>query len=188
MDDGQLRERGNALEEEFFRKRDSELVERLRVAKAETEIRQQMAAAVGIDDPALIDQLLAHGVTPATLAAVSLAPLVLVAWADRSLEDKERKAVLEEAAKSGVDAGSPEFGLLESWLNERPAETLVMAWASYARGVSESLDAVRRQELRDSIVSRARAVASAAGGFAGLNKVSAAEQAVLDRIEAALKD
>ncbi len=188
MDDRQLQERGNALEEEFFRKQNAEIVEKLRASRAQEETRREMAAAIGVDDPALVEQLLAHGVTPATLAAVSLAPLVLVAWADRNLDSNERKAVLEEAAKSGVAAGSAESELLDSWLRERPPSTLMETWSSYARGVAESLDAERRREFRESLLNRTRAVANAAGGFAGMNKVSAPEKAILDELEAALKD
>lgn len=188
MDDGQLKDRGNALEEEFFRKQNQEIVEKLRSSKAQEDVRREMAVALGVDDPALVEQLLAHGVTPAALAAVSLAPLVLVAWADRNLDSNERKAVLDEAAKSGVVAGSAESELLDSWLRERPPSTLMGTWSAYARGVAESLDAERREEFREALMTRTRAVANAAGGFAGMNKISAQERSVLDELEAALKD
>lgn len=188
MDDRQLQERGNALEEEFFRKQNAELVAKLRASREQDAERTQMAAALGVDDPELVSQLLSHGVTSATLAAVALAPLVLVAWSDKSLDGNERKAVLDEANKSGVKAGSAEYSLLEGWLNERPPETLLATWTAYARGVCESLDGERRKEFRDSILSRARAVANAAGGFAGISKVSGDEKAVIERIEAALAD
>jgi hypothetical protein len=188
MDEGQLKERGNALEEEFFRKQNAAIVSKLRAAKEAEAERAEMAAAVGVDDPELVAQLQAHGVTSASLAALSLAPLVLVAWADRNLDSNERKAVLEEAAKVGIAGGTPEHELLTGWLNERPASGLLDNWAAYARGVVESLDGVRRTEFRDSILARARAVANAAGGFAGLNKVSTEEKSVLEAIEAALAD
>lgn len=186
MDERQLQERGNRLEEEFFQKQNAAVLAKLRESKAEDNERAAMSAALGADDPALFAELRAHGVTSATLAAVSLAPLVLVAWADRTLEDKERTAVLKEAAASGLLPGSPEMELLESWLRERPPGTLLATWASYAKGVSEALDDGRRTDLRESIVSRAKAVAGAAGGFAGMNRISAAEKDVLDQVEAAL--
>jgi hypothetical protein len=186
MDDRQLQERGNQLEEEFFRKQNAAILDKMREAKAVEEERQQMAAAIGVDDPVLIDQLHAHGVTSATLAAVSLAPLVLVAWADRTLEDKEREAVLKEAGKNGVAPGTPGYELLQGWLREKPDITLLTAWTAYARAVVESLEGVQRQEFRDSILNRAKAVANAAGGFAGMGKVSDREKDVLTQIEAAL--
>lgn len=186
MDDRQLEERGNRLEEEFFRKQNAAVLEKMRASKAAEEERAQMAAALGTDDQVLIDQLHTHGVTSATLAAVALAPLVLVAWADRTLEDKEREAVLSEARSNGVAEGSEGYELLQGWLREKPDLTLLTAWSAYARAITESLEGSQRQEFRNSILNRARAVANAAGGFAGMGKVNDREKDVLNQIEAAL--
>jgi tellurite resistance protein len=184
--DDSLRERGNTLEEEFFRKQNAELVEGLRSTQANEQVRSQMMAVSGVQDPALIDQLLKHGVTPATFAALALAPLVAVAWADRRLEDKERKAVLQEATSSGLQAGSAEYGLLEDWLAQEPPASLMTSWSGYAREMSETLGAEQRLEFREALMRRANAVANAAGGFAGRGKTSPEEQRVLDSIESAL--
>ena len=145
-----------------------------------------MAAALGSNDSALIAQLRTYGVTAATLTAVSLAPLVLVAWADRSLEDKERDAVMKEARSNGVNEGSAGYNLLQGWLREKPDLSLLTAWSAYARAITDSLEGAQRQEFRDSILNRARAVANAAGGFAGIGKVNDREKDVLNQIEAAL--
>lgn len=186
MADESLRERGNSLEEEFFRKQNAQMVERLRSTQAKDEARAQMSAASGVEGPALIDELLDHGVTPATFAALTLAPLVTVAWADRRLEDKEKRAILQEAASSGLQAGSAEYDLLEGWLAEEPPASLMTAWSSYAREVSATLGDEQRREFRDALVGRATAVANAAGGFAGRGKTSPEERRVLDAIESAL--
>ena len=105
MDDRQLAERGNRLEEEFFAKQNAEAVAKLRAAKEADEQRSEMAAELGVDDPELVSQLLSHGVTPAGLAAISLAPLVLVAWSDRTLDEKERRAVLQYLQRMSSAAG-----------------------------------------------------------------------------------
>lgn len=186
MDDRQLEERGNRLEEEFFRKQNAEVLARMREGKAVEEEHAAMSQALGTTDIALIDQLRTHGVTSATLQAVSLAPLVLVAWADRTLEDKERAAVMKEAGANGVTEGSPGYDLLQGWLRERPDMTLLTAWSAYARAIVDSLEGPQKDEFRSSILSRARAVADAAGGFAGMGKVSDREKDVLNQIEAAL--
>ncbi len=186
MADDSLRERGNSLEEEFFRKQNATLVEQLRSAQAKDEARSQMVALSGIQDHALMDQLLEHGVTPATFAALALAPLVAVAWADRRLEDKEKHAILQEAASSGLQTGSVEYDLLEGWLAGEPPPSLMTAWSGYAAALSESLNAEQRREFRESLLGRANAVANAAGGFAGRGKKSPEEQRVLDSIESAL--
>ena len=186
MADDSLRERGNALEEEFFRKQNANQVERLRSAKAKEAVRGEMEALSGVQDPALVDQLLGHGVTPATFAALALAPLVAVAWADRRLEDKEKNAVLQEAASSGLRTGSAEYDLLEDWLENEPPASLMLAWSGYARAVAETLSADQRREFREALLRRANAVANAAGGFAGRGKKSPEEERVLASIESAL--
>ena len=186
MADDSLRERGISLEEEFFRKQNANLVERLRSSQAKDEARSQMAALSGVQDPVVLDQLLEQGVTPVTFAALALAPLVAVAWADGRLEDKEKNAVLQEAASSGLQAGSAEYDLLDDWLGNKPPASLMITWSGYASAISAALSADQRREFRDGFLRRANAVANAAGGFAGRGKQSPEEQRVLDSISSAL--
>lgn len=188
MDHDSMRERENALEEEFFRKQNAEALARLRSAQSTASARADMSAATGISDPEILDRMLAQGLTPATLTAVSLAPLVAVAWADRKLDDRERLAVLEEATRAGLAPETPGYEILEGWLREAPGATLLDTWAAYARGLAASMEPIDRQKFQESLLARAKAVANAAGGgFAGLgSKVSDAEKKVLDQVEAAL--
>jgi len=53
-----------------------------------------------------LDSLIASGISPDTIAAVSLIPLVAVAWADKKLEAKERDAILNAATEAGISAGA----------------------------------------------------------------------------------
>jgi hypothetical protein len=186
MPDDALRERGNSLEEEFFRRKDAELVSRLRSEHARAESRSQMTAVSGIEDLRLLDDLLDHGVTPASFAALMLAPLVAVAWADRRLEDREKAAVLKEATASGMRPGTPEYGLLEEWLAAQPPPSLMSAWEGYARELATNLGVEERREFREALLARANAVSNAAGGFAGRGRTSAEERRVLDAVAAAL--
>lgn len=190
MTDQPLGERRKSLEEEFFRKQNQELVTRLRADRERGETRDLMAAASGIHDIAVLDRLLEQGMTPAALAALALAPLVAVAWADRKLEDKERKAVLDEAAASGVTPGTPGHELLQTWLREPPPPSLMATWSDYASAVAAELTPEQRREFRESLLARTRKVGEAAGGgFAGRgSKLSAAEQEMLRRVEAALSN
>ena len=184
-----LGDRRTALEEEFFRKHNAKLLERLRADTTRAEARALMAAASGVGNEAVLDLLLDHGMTPATVAAIALAPLVAVAWADRKLEEKERRAVLDEAATAGVSPGSPGYELLDGWLREPPPPTLLTAWGEYARELRAALSEEERREFRDTLLRRARAVANAAGRFGGLgSKMSDAEKATLQIIESALSN
>src|SRR5690606_28556710 len=102
---------------------------------------------------------------PETFAAMSLVPLVRVAWADRQVQQREREAILQAAAASGVEENSPAREMLDDWLETPPGEELMEAWKGYVRALVQNASAEDRQALKDSIVERARHVAEAAGGI-----------------------
>ncbi|GGG29281.1 hypothetical protein GCM10010964_16440 [Caldovatus sediminis] len=185
MSDEFLGDRKRALEEAFFAKENERLRQRLRQADETKARKQALAAASGISDEAVLERLVALDLGSDTLAALSLVPLVMVAWADGSIEEKEREAVLAAAAETaGTGGREVDCELLDRWLKQPPPRELVAAWTDYARAVSASLDDAARQALKAEVVGRARRVAEAAGGFLGLGRrVSAAERAVLERLE-----
>lgn len=184
MPDEFLGERKKALENEFFAKENARLLEKLRAEKARSAARDALADASNIQDPALLDHLVEIGIGPETWVALSLVPLVEVAWADGTLDAKERKAILGAAADTGVRPGKASYDLLESWLESRPAPAMLEAWGEYVVSVASRLDASGKETLKAEIVGRARRVAEAAGGLLGFGKkVSPEEQAVLDRLE-----
>lgn len=108
-----LRDRGKSLEDEFFHREDQRLLERLRDLRAAEASREALSKASGITQPEVLDRLLRLGIQAHTLAALSIVPLIEVAWADRALDAKERRAVLEHAGVVGITAGSPAYELLE---------------------------------------------------------------------------
>jgi hypothetical protein len=181
-----LRERGRTLEEEFFRREDARLVEQLRHAAQRETAREALGRASGIKNPQVLDQLVDLGIRPATVTALSLVPLVEVAWADGSLDTNERRAVLERAGATGFAPGSMERALLEAWLTRRPDPKLFTAWTHLVQGLCEPLAPEEVAALKAGLLDRARAVASASGGFLGLgSKVSGAEADVIGRLESA---
>jgi hypothetical protein len=181
-----LRERGKALEDEFFRREDKRLIARLQELKAAEANRDALARASGITKPEVLDPLLALGIRAETLAALSLVPLVEVAWADGTLDAAERRAVLEHAQAAGITSGSTAAALLDAWLERRPERALEDAWARLAQAIGEQAGPETAAHLKQEIVQRARAVARASGGVLGLgSKVSKAEAAALQRLEAA---
>jgi len=181
-----LADRRRALEESFFTKQNEALRQKLREKERHQARKEALSEASGITDEHTLSRLLDLEISNETLAALYLVPLVEVAWADGKIEEKERKALLEAAEKSGLHHDSPSHELLEEWLGHRPEAKLLEAWKQYIGVLTESMDQAAKQDLRRDLVGRARSVAEAAGGFLGLgNKVSVAEQAVLDELEAA---
>ena len=183
MDD--LQGRGNALENAFFLDRDQELLQKLKAEVAGKETQDAMRSVSGIDDDAVLDQLIKAGVTPESLSAVSLIPLVSVAWCDRSMEAKEKQAILDAAAASGIEKDSASSELLNSWLDAQPGNELLDMWKSYVGSLKGSLDDTSYSQLKASVINRAEAVAESAGGFLGIASVSDAEKKAIADLSAA---
>ena len=142
----------------------------------------------GPDDSMWTGPLADLGIDPSTLAALTLIPLIEVAWADGKMEDGERSAVLAGAEAHGITTHSSSFRLLEMWLNDPPEPDLVAAWRQYIRAACETLSFEGKLRLKDSILGRARDVAESAGGFLGFRSVSPAEERVLSRLEQAFEE
>jgi hypothetical protein len=188
MADNFLGDRRKALEDSFFAKQEAKLLEKIRATRAAEESRESLAQTTGIADSAVLDKLEELGIVSDTIAALSLVPLVAVAWADGTVDDKEHNAVLAAAAEVGVNAEHVGYELLEGWLTERPGSDLVETWKAYIQDLTGSLSPTEKSALRDDLIGRARAVAEATGGFLGLgNKISSEESAVLDELEAAFR-
>lgn len=181
-----LNERKNALENQFFARQEQENIEKLRRKNAGKARHQALKDASGITNDGVIASLDSAGIGPETLAALSLIPLVIVAWADGKLDEGERQAI-ERAANEANTAGSAHT-MLQSWLSAPPDAILLDTWKEYIGAVQANLSTEARAELRQNLVGGARVVAEAAGGFLGFgNKISDSEAKVLDELDACFK-
>jgi uncharacterized tellurite resistance protein B-like protein len=182
MSDDFLGDRRKALEEAFFAKQNAAQLDRLRADRERAAAVEELERMSGIDDPALLAKLVDLGLGPASWTALSLVPLVEVAWADGSVKEREREAILSAAAEAGIGVGSPGYALLESWLDRRPEPSLFASWAGYTVELAAQLDGRERVALRDDLIARARRVARAAGGLLGIGTVSEAEKRVIAKV------
>jgi tellurite resistance protein len=180
MSDNILDHRRAGLEEAFFARHNEELRQRMRQADAEKFRKEALMAATGIVDEAVLGRLMALQIGTGTLAALTLVPLVLVAWADGAISAEERRAVLAGANEAGLKPGGPALELLEAWLHTRPAPELFAAWKDYVAALAHTLEPAERQSLEASVLAQAHKVASATGSFLGLTSpISDAENKVL---------
>jgi len=190
-DKDMFKDRGRSFEEEYFRKHDAQLIEKLRERGKVEEIVEALAVKLQIDDPALLRRIMALGVTLDTGAAFLLAPLVQVAWAEGGVTDREREKVLQIAAERGVDTSSPAYTQLQAWLRTRPADAIFdTAVEAIKRGLSVLTPAERADRVKR-IVDACREVASASGGLGRLlglgTGVSSEEESILDAMTATLR-
>jgi hypothetical protein len=183
----ELEKRGRALEEAFFNKQNEALLAKLRAQDAAKRKKGDLEAATGVHDPRVLDDLLAAGVEPETVAAMSIAPLVLVAWRDGQVTTHERGAVLRAAEQHGVAQGSTAFALIEKWLASRPEPGLLEAWSAYVAALRAKLSKDSFAALRQEVLTRAQEVAKTSGGILGVAAMSKGEKQLLAEIEAALK-
>ena len=181
--DGSLFERGRALEEHFFSEKDKQLLANLKQEMKQKELRDGLAACSGITDTNVLDELISNQVTAESMTSIALVPLVAVAWADGSVQENERQAILRAAKTTGIEEGSAAYQLMESWLAKEPADTLLQAWKDYVASLKAILDATSFDHLKTTVVQRAREVADSAGGFLGIGKTSDRERAVINEIE-----
>ena len=180
MNDQVLGDRGKALEEIFFAKENEKLRQALQEKDAEKSKKEALSAASGITDDAVLEQLIALGMSSDTLAALSLVPLVEVAWADGTVDESERSAILSAAEDSGLSSESA--ALLDGWLIIPPRGEVLLAWKDYVSALTSTMDAEARDKLKQELLSRARTVAEAAGGFLGIGKISSEEEEKLEEL------
>ena len=183
-----LKDRKQALEESFFARENEKLLERLRAEKGQKAAKESLSEVSGITSDEVLDKLSALGIEADTWAAVSIAPLVEVAWADGTMDEKERQAILAGAETHGIAQDSSSFALLEMWLCDPPKPDLLAAWHQYIHAACQALSFEGRLRLKTSILDGARDVAESAGGFLGFRSVSPAEERVLGRLEQAFDD
>ena len=186
MSDDFLKERRQCLEEEFFRRQNQQSLDRMKKELQQHNTRDGLRQASGMDNDAVLDKMLEIGLTAETVAALSLVPLIHVAWADGQMQDSESSAILRGAEGKGITKSSPAWDVLSSWLKEPPAPTLFEAWRSYVQAMGkELLNESQFAILKTQIVNFAQGVAEAAGGFLGLGTIAKAEGDALAQIEAA---
>jgi hypothetical protein len=186
MTDGLLDRHEQRLGEIFFQGDAEEIRSQMMLRAEEVAARSPLAEATGIDDPEVLAELAGLGIRVDTLAALTLIPLIDVAWADGEMDTLERQAILDAATATGSEPGSYSHRLLEIWTDEQPPPDLTEAWRRFIRALCERLDHDDARRLAAQLLGRARDVAAAAGSR--MNRaphISPDEESCLDALAAA---
>lgn len=181
-DDDALSGRKRKHEEEYFRKQDQELIERMRRATAAAQARRDLADKTGLHDAAFLDELEALGFTPGTLQLLPLVPLVQVAWAEGGVSDAERKQIVALARARGIEPGSAADAQLDAWLAARPPEYMFSGATRLIRAMFAAQSSEMQDLDADDLVKYCESIAAASGGILGLRRVSPEERAALTEI------
>jgi hypothetical protein len=178
-----MQERGRALEEEYFRRKDRELVEKIRRAAEVKAEHAALGSVTGLSDPALLDELRALGFTPETVNLLPLVPMLQVAWAEGGITDAERDQLLKIAAARGISEGSAASEQLIQWMVHRPADSVFAGAGRLIAAMLATGSQAVTDLSADALVKYCESIASASGGIFGVfGRVSAEEKALLDSI------
>ncbi|QDU93955.1 hypothetical protein [Lignipirellula cremea] len=178
-----FQDRERALEGSFFSRVDAELMAELRQRLLVAQALQRLSEATGFTDPQLLRDLVELGVKADAVAVLEVAPLVLAAWADGCLDQKERKMILQAASAQGISLQSAAGRQLECWLDTRPGPELESAWRAYMKTTTASLSEAERNELRQHLTAHARTVIAISDGLPGLGCLSPKERQFLAGLE-----
>jgi hypothetical protein len=186
-----FKDREKGLEEDYFRKSDAKLIEKMREKAALDEVASELGKVLQVEDPALVRRVIDLGIPRGTGAAFLLLPLVQVAWAEDKVTDKERGTVLRLAASRGVEKGSPSETQLIAWLEKKPSDAVFSAAIDVIRAGLSRLTPKEREDRVQAYLHACRQVSEASGGLAkalGVGRgVSSDEQSVLDIVATALR-
>lgn len=186
MPDDPGAKRQRASEEDYFRKKDRELVEKMRQAAAAEATRRDLGAKTGLTDPELLRELSELGFTPETVSLLPLVPVVQMAWAEGGVTPAERQLVVELARKRGITAGGAADAVLSDWLTRRPAQDVFTRATRLIGAMLETSSDAAATVSADDLIKAAEDIAGASGGLLGIGRVSAEERAILSQIQSAL--
>ena len=183
MRDDSIQGRAKQAEEDYFRRKEQELVAKLKERTERESRRKGLAEAIGVSDDAILAAIEEMGFSRDVVVVLHLFPLVAVAWADGELADAERAKIVEAARAWGIAPGTPADARLEQWLRERPDAATTDRALRLIRDVLAFRTLDKGDDYRANILGMCEAVAGAAGGFLGLgSKMSPAERVVIERI------
>ena len=180
-----IQERGRSLDDDYFRKKDRELVGKIQRAAEAERARADMGRAAGLSDPALAQELLDLGFTAETVVLLPLVPILQMAWAEGGITKEERDLVVRFARGRGIAEGSAADLQLTSWMTNRPDEAV---FTRAGRLIRAMLDSGSDTALNaDDLVDYCETIASASGGVFGIGRISAEERKLLSGLAKDLK-
>jgi hypothetical protein len=176
-----------SFEEEYFRKKDAQQIDKLKAVFQKKLDQEEIRQATGITDEVVLDRLVQLNLRGELMAAFKLFPLVEIACADGQIDAREIRAVLEAARQQGIGSDSAAYALLENALTQGPRPDARKAWYMFAEELRKVLSPEELDSFRTDLLGYANRVAEASGGLLNIAfRVSANEAKVIRAIEEAL--
>lgn len=181
-------DRAHSLEEEYFHRKEREIIDKMRVRAAADEQRRRLGEKAGVADEEVLRDLEALGYTPETVMMLYLVPVIQTAWAEGGVSQKERDLIVKAARLRGITEGTPCDQQLNLWLAVRPSDDVFEKSLRAIRTILQAQPADAREASEKDLLSLATAIATASGGIVGFHAVSKEERQILEHISDELKN
>ncbi|HQR33858.1 MAG TPA: hypothetical protein PLK30_14070 [Blastocatellia bacterium] len=157
-------DREHWLEEEYFRKQEQELIEKIHQRQFREADRQRLAEITGLKDDDALAALQDLGYSSETVELLHMLPLVEVAWASGAITDKHRNAITKIARMRGIAEDSESDQRLMQWLAEKPSEQLFETSLRATRLMLEALPTEEQEHSRKDLLLHCNQIAHALYG------------------------
>ncbi|MFN7984990.1 MAG: hypothetical protein U0Q11_24365 [Vicinamibacterales bacterium] len=193
MATSELFERARRAEDDYFRRKDAELLAKARTTRSSVDSgaaviheRRLLGDALGLHDTDVVFPLHEAGLRAATVGLLEWMPAIEVAWVD-GVDAAEREE-LSRRFEEGAGPDGVGVSLINEWLFSRPSHEAMDAARRALRHRVGLLDADSRADLMRRIATRCEIVGRASGGWFGLGMLSDDERETIDRIREGLGD
>lgn len=180
--------RAHSQEEEYFARRDRELIEAQRQRAADAEELRKLGEALRLSDVDVLDALRSEGLDASQAALVYVLPAVEVAWSDGAVGKGECDLLHEQLRRHSdqQQTSAQATARLDGWLSTRPSNRLFECARRAAQLRVSGTGEAERPALSKQILAEATAVAVASGGLLGRGAVSSPERRALETLAAVL--
>lgn len=168
---------GSAHEDEFFRKENKALLEKMQQKKSASETSEAITHQTGAVAEDLATMLSTKGIQADMLPVLHLVPLLQVAWADGEIQDEERLLLEKAAAERGVTDGHPAYAKFQEWLTKPPSEQVYEGALTFIRLVLASQGSEEAQQTKENLENLTKTVAEVTGGLFGLFANTSSDEA-----------
>lgn len=182
-----MTDEARSREDDYFWRKDQELIEKMRRAAANEQAVREMGTRVGLNDPELVHELAALGFTIDTVDLLPLMPLIQVAWIEGGVSAAEHQLIINLARSRGISEGNAADRQLSTWLAAPPDAQVFTRSTRLIRAMLSSGTPALADLTPDNLVKYCEEIAAASGGILGMRKVSAEERALLSRIATDLR-
>jgi hypothetical protein len=180
-------DRRRGLEEEYFHRKERELIEKMRRHAEQESTRRRLGEKAGVASEEILNDLEELGYTPETVMLLHLTPLIQTAWAEGGITERERELIIKAARSRGIDAGTAADAQLTTLLTDRPSEAYFEKTLRAIGAILQAQPPDVGQKTAHDLVSLSTAIAAVSGGIMGFHTVSDEERQILAHISEELE-